>query len=232
MKTLYKFSVSKKEQVEERTENEDGSVTLKKVTKDVPTYVYTRLPSRRDREEISFIYNGAYGDAVKRGLQTADVLRRALLDSGGVIAQNDLERADELTKLIIAKKNEILQKELEKEDIKDDAEEYEALVAEFEKLERPQREIFARSADSHAQTKTVEWCVLNMTFYRDENDNYIPVFPGNTTESKLNSYYEFCDNEDEHKWEVEVYNKATIVFYHFIVTGETDKKYFDSLFPE
>jgi hypothetical protein len=229
MKILYTFTVPKKALVEETINNEDGSVTIKKVEKEVPVEVHLRQPSRRDREEISIVYNGEFGNAVKRGLQTSDVLRRALLDSGGIVAQNDLERADELVKLIIAKQNEIVQLKMENTDISDAEDDLNTLTEEFERLERPQREIFARSAESHAQNKTVEWCVLNMSMTKGERD-YLYIFPGANSESKLSSYYDFCDDEKAHEWEIAVYNKATVVFYHYIVAGKDDKEYFDSLF--
>lgn len=225
MKALYKFTVNRPEKVEEKTQNEDGSVTIKTVTKDVPVEVFLKLPSRRDREEISVVYNGEYGNAIKRGLQTADVMRRSLLDSGGIIAQKDLERADELVKLITAKQNEIQEKTLNGEDLTSASDDLQTLVNEFEQIERPNREIFARSVESHAQNKTIEWCVLNLSF---EGDHH--VFPGATHESKLSSYYDFCDDEENHKFELEVYNKATIVYYHNIIADKTGQEYFDSVF--
>lgn len=225
MKILYKFTVNKRQKAEEKTQNEDGSFTVRQVDKEVPIGVTLKHPSRRDREEISVVYNGEFGNAIKRGLQTNDVMRRSLLDSGGILAQKDLERADELLRLITVKENEIQQKTIEKEDTSKDNEDLQNLANEFERIERAQRDIFSRSVESHAQNKTIEWCVLNMSFAGED-----PVFPGNTHESKLSSYYDFCDDEDNHSFELEVYNTATVVYYHHILSGKTGQEYFDELF--
>lgn len=225
MKILYKFTAHKKEKVEEKTVNEDESVTIKLVDKEVPVDVYLKHPSRRDREEISVIYNGAYGNALKQGLQTADVMRRCLLDSGGIIAQKDLERADELLKEITLKANEIQEITLAQGDLTGKEEELQELTNEFELIERPQREIFSKSAEAHAQNKTIEWCVLNLSFTKDKDYEY--VFRGPTFESKLESYYKACDDEDKHGFELAVYDKATVVFYHHILGNKTEQEYFD-----
>lgn len=229
MKLLYTFTVTKKELVEESTPQEDGSTVVRKVEKDVPVEIRLKLPSRRDREQIAFIYDGEYGKAIKGGLQPVDVLRRCLLDSGGAIAQKDLERAEELLKLIRVKENErtLAIVENENADISTLEEELKGMYNEFQVLEKLQREIYSRSAESRAEMKTVEWCVLSMTYCGDAW-----VFPGVTDESRLTTYYDFCDDEENHKWEIEAYNKATVIFYHHIVSGQTDQKYFDKLLDE
>lgn len=226
MKLLYTFTVNKKQFVEESYPQDDGAVLTKKVEKEVPVEVRLKLPSRRDKEQISFIYDGEYGKAIKGGLQPNDVLRRCLLDSGGAIAQKDLERAEELLKLITVKENEktLAKVNNQEADVTALDEDLVKLYTEFQTFEKIQRDVYSRSAESRAEMKTVEWCVLSMTYVGDAW-----VFPGVTDESRLNTYYDFCDDEENHKWEMEVYNKASVIFYHHIVSSKVDKEYFDEL---
>ncbi len=229
MKILYTIKVSRKEKVEERTENEDGSFTVKNVDKDVPVEVHLKLPSRRDREEISLVYNAQYGMALGKGLQTADVVKRSLLDSGGIIARQDLERADEILKMYQQKENEIIEAKLEGLSVEDLEQERRELSAQFAELEEPQREIFSRTAEFFAESKTVEWCVLNLSYFKTDKD-YYQVFGGATPDSKLTTYYDWCDEEDnKHVAELEAYAKATLVYYHHIMGGRTGEEYFNQL---
>lgn len=229
MKILYKFIANKTQKVEEKTDNGDGSFTTKLVDKPFPVEIYLKHPSRRDREDISVFYNGAYGAALKKGLQTADVIRRCLLDSGGTLAQHDLEQADQLLKELTLTANAIQEALLEKKDDSDLQKQYSELLEAFEKIERSQREVFSKSAEAHAQNKTVEWCVLNFTFTQNEKKEYVYVFPGPTDEAKLSTFYEWADDE-KHEFELGIHEKATVCYYHYIMADKSGQEYFDSIF--
>jgi hypothetical protein len=228
MKILYVITVNKAQKVEETTDNEDGTKTVKTVDKLTPVEICLKLPSRRDREEISLVYNAQYGIALGKGLQTADVVKRSLLDSGGVITRQELERADEILKTFIQKKNELVAAEMEGADTTDLKQEIEDLTNEFTELERPQREIYSRTAEFYAESKSVEWCVLNMCYYKMDKDFY-QVFDGPTTDGKLSNYYAMCDEPEKHMDKLDAYNKATLCYYHHILAGKTEKEYFDEL---
>ena len=226
MKTLHKFTVNKKTLVEKSEPQEDGSVLVKKVEEKAPVEVSLKLPSRRDKEQLSFIYNGWYGKAIKGGLQPVDVLRRCMLDSGGAIARKDLERAEELIKIIPVKENEVklaIAEGRPEEEYRDLIEEIGQLSMEFSAIEKLQRDVYSRSAESYAESKTVEECALAMTYIGGEL-----LCPGVTEESRSNLYYDYCD-DPEMEWAVSALNKAIMIYYHYITTGKEDQEYYDSL---
>ncbi len=229
MKILYTLQLARTEKVETKTDNGDGSFTTKLTDHSIPVQVYLKLPSRRDREEISLVYNAQYGMALGKGLQPADVIKRSLLDSGGIVARQDLEVADDILKQYNQKRNEIIAAQLEKLPTDELEKERLELAAQFERLEQPQREIYSRTAEFYAESKTVEWCVLNLSYYSQDKD-YLPVFPGPTHDSRLTTYYEWCDEDDNaHAVEKDAYNNATLVYYHHLLGGHTSQEHFDQL---
>ncbi len=226
MKALYKLKIDRVDKVEERTTNEDGSYTVKEVDKVTPHTVTFKLPSRRESEEISIVYNSEYGQAIKRGLQTADVLRRSLIDNGGIMSDDERQRLFELDKEITRLKNEIVEAEINKTPLEDKFQELQGLLDELQILRKPQEEIFSRTAEYYAQHKTIEWCCLNLSFY----ENGDAVFPGVSTDAKLNKYYDWCDQGKD--FPQQVFNKALLCYYHHIIGKQTDEKYFDALMNE
>lgn len=228
MKTLYTFKANKKEKVEEQVTNEDGSITIKKVDKFTPVEVYLKQPSRRDREDLAVVYNSEYGKALSKGIQSFDSLRKAVLDNGGMFAKQDLERADDLIRLIQHKSNEVQLYVTEGKPIDDLEREIQDLTNEYAEYEKPKTALYAKSAEYEAKKNTIVWAVLNFTFTKNQDYEY--VFPGATYESRLNHYYDCCDNDSD--FEKEAFDKAYVCFHHHIEGNEVSKEYFDALLDD
>ncbi len=169
--------------------------------------------SRRDREELAVVYNAEYGKALAKGLATHAALRKNIVDSGGFFSQKEIERMEELYRLIVAKSNEFQALELEKKDSSEIKAEIEDLWAEYQEYEKVSTALYSRSAEFEAEKNTVTWAVLNFTFADDRE-----LFPGSTNDSRLNFYYECVESGKE--LEVKVFDKAYGCFYQVIKTSE------------
>lgn len=225
MKELYTITINKKEKVEVKTENGDGTFTLKYEDKLTPIKVFLKQPSRRDREEMDMVYTAELQKCVARGILTNDLIRRALIDGGGSLSTLDLEEMDSLLK-DIQDKNNIYQKlkldKAEGEEVDKIELELSKLIEKYNTIEQSQFQHFSRSAESYAQKKTVIWSVLNLS-YIQEDKNYSDVFRGPTFDSKLNNYYDYCEEEGKYDFELKTFDKA-YVMYHGYLTGAAKTK--------
>lgn len=228
MKELYTITVNKKEKIEVKTENGDGSFTLKYEDKLTPVKVFLKQPSRRDREEMDMVYTAELQKCVARGILTSDLIRRALIDGGGSLSNLDLEEMDSLLKEI-QEKNNIYQKlkldKVEDEKITEIESELSKLIERYNTIEQTQFQHFSRSAESYAQKKTVIWSVLNLS-YTQEGNNYSDVFRGPTFDSKLNNYYDYCEEEDKYDFELKTFDKAYVIYHGFLTGAAKDKEDF------
>ena len=97
-KIIYKFTVTKKEEVEqESTTNkknkETGEMekvtTTKKVKKDIPYDVIIYQPSRRQVEDADMEFSVEMSKCIKRGILTKAMLAKKYSDSGGLLTEDD-----------------------------------------------------------------------------------------------------------------------------------------------
>jgi hypothetical protein len=225
MKTLYTFTVNKKEVANETVSNPDGTQTVTPVTKEIPVEINLKLLSRRDKERLAVVYNAECGKAMNEGLQPWDTLKKSVMDSGGIYAKRDFERMDEIIRTIQAKSNEVQKAVVDGAPIEDLEREISDLLTEYAEYEKPKTELFSRSAEYEAKKNTIIWALLNFTAFK--GPEYLSVFPGSTTESRLNYYYQCCDEDKQ--FEQEVFDKAYLCYHHYIETDKTDKDYYDAL---
>ena len=194
MKTLHEF----KQKVGEK----EYSIKLKQM-------------SRRDREDLAIFYSAEYGKALAKGLAPHLVLRKSVIDSGGLFSQKDIERMEEISRAITTKTNEYQKLELEKQDSAAVREEIESLWSEYQEYEKVTTMLYSRSAEYEAEKNAVTFAVLNFTYF-DSNGEDKELFPGSTNDSRLNFYYECVEAEKE--LETEVFNKAFLC-YHLLIKG-------------
>jgi hypothetical protein len=232
MKELYTITVNKKDKVENKTTNSDGSITIKYEEKLTPVKVFLKSPSRRDKEEMDMIYTAELQKCVTRGISTVDMIRRALLDGGGSISKLDLEEMDFLLKTIQEKSNlyqKLLSDKAPKEEIAPVETELTQLLTRYNDIENSQVQLFSRSAESYAQKRTVIWCVLNLShLISDDGKEYTQVFRGPTFDSKLNNYYDSCEEEDKYNFELAVFDRAYVMYHGYISGKLKDKADFEA----
>ena len=194
MKTLHEF----KQKVGEK----EYSIKLKQM-------------SRRDREDLAIFYSAEYGKALAKGLAPHLVLRKNVIDSGGLFSQKDIERMEEISRAIVTKSNEFQNLELEKQESSEARKEIEDLWSEYQEYEKVTAMLYSRSAEYEAEKNTVTYATLNFT-YLDDAGQEKELFPGSTNDSRLNFYYECVENEGGKELEVEVFNKAFLC-YHLVI---------------
>lgn len=231
MKELYVYKVNKEVKRENRVENEDGTTTISQVVDLVPTEVVLKKPSRRDREDMAMVYNAEFHKCLANGISTEEMIRRAVLDGGGgFIPKHDLETLHELYKRINAIMLEVAQKKIDKEDISELQAEMEKLYIQIYDIESPQKSVYNHSAEALATRKSLIWGALTLTYLRKDKD-YEPVFKGPTFESRLNSYYDMCD-EDGFKFEMTCFDKSYVMIERFLSKAAETKEEFELIEQE
>ncbi len=227
MKELYSFIANKKVQGEERTQNEDGSFTVKTVETLEPRKVFLKKISRRDLEEISLVYKSNYGLAIARGVPTQETLRKSLMDAGGIVSNQDYQRAE----VIMLEMDKINKAILAGEAPDELVARLENLALELEAIQNLDRELYNKTAEAYADDRTTLWAALNLTFW---DDNKSHVFPGVSFEAKMNFYYQISDDPEDYEYEIGILRKAYNCFYAAILLDEStlSKEYFDVITGE
>ena len=215
MKKLYTFDVKIPiiEKVEEKT---DEGVLMKEVDSFTTKVCELKLPGRKDMEMMRIIQSAEFGIAVGKGVQTRETMRTAILDNGGFsYAKMDLDELEKILPKLSKKRNEY---QLAKIDGKDTAKlekEFMELHSKVQEMEQKLTNVYEFSAETIADRNTVIWAVVNMTFWDD--GNY--VFPGHTEESRMESYYDYFDNDENHSAEIRAFSTAYIVYDAYLSKG-------------
>lgn len=221
MKKLYTFNVyrSKKEEVKEP--NEDGSFRLSYKDVKEPVKVFLKQSSRREMDDADIFYSAEISRLQVQGIMTKAMILNAYIDAGGLDSKKEFEQLTEINDSLLKKRNEYTK--LKAEGKSDDVllEEIKDLYLALENHSQKYESILARSAESIAERKLIEWKVLNFTFFEDET----PVFKGKTFKAKQDFFYEVFDDEtDKYQVEKDAFNKAftffTLIFRGTINTEE------------
>jgi hypothetical protein len=212
-KIIHKFTVSKEEEVEEESTSnkknkETGEMekvtTTKMVKKNVPYEVIIYQPSRRQIEDADMEFSVEMSKCIKRGILTKAMLAKKYSDSGGLLSEEDStalirlykelgEIQNSLGKLSQKKKKTTNEKKKEEELTESFAEKRRKIVD----LETTYQNLFNHTADTKAQNKAILWYMLNLSYVRDELDIENPLFAGETSEEKEDSYYLLDEGGDE-----------------------------------
>lgn len=235
MNKLYTFTIDKTVKVEKREPNEDGSFKLTYEDKVEPVKVFLKKPTIRERDEFSYVYDVAFSKAVAGGIQTWDMLRKYLLDNGGLDSKTDIENLDQTLKDIQVLQGEyedLSKSESESESLKDLQKQISDLYKEYSSYEERQMIYFNKSAESRARQKTIKWCVLNLLFYDTNPPTY--VFKGLNDESRENDYYELAEkySDGNECIELKAFDRAFILMDAWIkgnIKTENDFKELDTL---
>lgn len=212
-KIIYQFEVKKEEEVErESTRNkknketgETEKVTTTKVVKEeVPYKIKIYEPSRRQVEDADMEFSIEMSKCIKRGILTKAMLAKKYSDSGGLLTEDDSKELMRLYKELAELQNDLgrlLSKKSKTEKEKEKEGKLTETFAETRKrivdLETTYQNVFNHTADTKAQNRAVLWYMLNLSHVEDSNGEELPLFPGETTEERENSYYEKDESGDE-----------------------------------
>ena len=216
MKKLYSFNVNKFKEVEDVTENEDGSKTTKSVVKEVPVEILIQKPSRILREQGNTFYKKKVSENVKQGIMTRAMFQKYIINGDGILAESEKkelgEKAARMTELEF-KFSEIRQASSENKEKEEELQklllEYTELQKDFEVVEFSQRALFDNTAENDAQEKALLWWILFLCHIK-EDEEYKPIFSGKTYEEKLESYDKLEESDDP------FYNQAIEKATYFI----------------
>ncbi len=229
MKELYTYKVNKEKLVENKVKNEDGSFTVTETVEQIPVEVFLKQPSRRDRDEMTTVYNQEFHRCISNGINSEKMLMRAILDAnGGNYSGPERDRLFELEKLIHEKTLKYHLDKLEGKEVGALAEEIINLEQEKRRIEFSFESIFDKSAESIASKKYLTWAALHMTFLKHEKD-FVPVFTAPTFISKLDQYYDMNEDPEKYAFELRCFDKAYVFLDRYLGGSVKTKEDFQEL---
>jgi hypothetical protein len=214
MRKIYEFTVSRKEEVEEievSTDKEGNEIKkTKKVEKKVPHTFFIKRPSRSENDEAEMFRAAAESDCVQRGIMTSALLAKRLLNDGGVLTDEQKESYNKLQKDFFDKQpkyveltevEESKRTKKQKEELKSLMEELTNIMQDMQDLEVASSNLYNRTAEAIARTKTVVWLTLHIS-YEEKDGKQIPFFGEGDYNKKIAKYDEMEEREDPYEYEV------------------------------
>jgi hypothetical protein len=244
VKEVYSFNVERIEKVkisetEERT-NEGGETEQVEVTKEVeqpvPYRVIIRQPNRREMEEAELEYSIEMSKCIKKGILTKAMLAKKYSDSGGLMAEEDAkalsraymkfgESANDLQRLT-TKTNK---SDKDKERVKVLSGKLGEVRKEIVDMETSYTSLFNHTADARAQSKTVTWYMMHLSYLRKDNDDELtPIFKGGTFQEKIDEYYRLEEEGDE-IYDLLASKLTTYISYWYYSAGAVTDEDFENL---
>ena len=244
IKEVYSFNIERTEKVKvsetEEREGEDGKKELVEITKEVeqpvPYRVIIRHPNRREMEEAELEYSIEMSKCIKKGILTKAMLAKKYSDAGGLMAEEDAkalsraymkfgESATDLQRLT-TKSN---QSDKDKERISTLSGKLGEVRKEIVDMETSYASLFNHTADSRAQSKTVTWYMLHLSYLRKDNDDELtPVFKGDTFQEKIDEYYRLEEEGDE-IYDLLATKLSTYMSYWYYSAGAVTDEDFENL---
>jgi hypothetical protein len=206
-KILYTFTVTRKvEKSEKETSTDESGAEITKTVKktvDEPVKVVIKRPTRRQEDDAEMEYAVQFSKFLKKGLVTKAMLANKYSDNGGLMSDTDAkdyakllkelsEVRDEYTKLSAftengKKKNKKVD-ELSTKVIE--------LTQTILKIENRYQNLFELTAETKADSQKLLWYALNLSWIED-GDKLVPLYAGEDTDEKRESYYAREENPDD-----------------------------------
>lgn len=226
-KTIYEFTITKKEKSEEIIPNEDGTKTIKPVEKDVPYKFYIKRPSGAEKSAAELYSFRTYGEAVSTGVITFSILQKRIADEGGLFSREENKIRNQLIDQlkreledykIIAEIKEEDRNDGQKETLSELDKSIQALSKKLKEYNDIENDL-GMTAESLTQRKILVWWLLFLLF-KDSAEEKVPFFSGADFEDRQESYNDIQDEEDE--FNLEVINKALIAIRCWMSLGKVD----------
>jgi hypothetical protein len=212
-KTIHEFAVSKEEEVEEETTSEvknketgetEKVTKTKTVKKEIPYTIRIASPSRRQVEDADMEFSIEMSKCIKKGILTKAMLAKKYSDSGGLLSEEDSAELVRLYRELAELQNSLGRSMSKKKKTGKEKEKEEQLTDSFAEtrkrivdLETSYQNVFNHTADTKAQNKTILWYVLNLSYVSSPDGEERPLFLGETSEQKEESYYKLDEEGDE-----------------------------------
>lgn len=214
MKSIFKLIINQNKEVEETeaSKNDKGEEikVIKKVTKPVPRTFIIKRPNRLDAENIEVFRAAAESEYIRRGVISATLLQRRLINDGGVLTDEQQKKYKELTESFFNKQPEYLEINNipEKNRSKEQKQKLEQLLGELtdimgqiQEIDNVSSSIYNRTAESLARNKATLYLTIMLSF-EEKDEQYVPVFGEGNFEDKLKKYDEMEEGEDKFDYEL------------------------------
>lgn len=236
-KSLYEFTISKKEKGENVVINDDGSITVTTVDIEKPFKFCLRRPGLNDYDEAELFFAATVGEGIQAGLITESLLSKRFKNDDGVLSEAQRDEKEKIVKeyaelkteqkvLTDKKTTDLTEEEKNRlEVIKKQIDEKYKLIVDYIVFENSTLNI---TAEARARNKTVVWWMLRL-LNKDEAGKWEEVFFSDEPESRghkerLNSYSELEDLEgDEKLFMNSVVGKALLATSYWFSNGSVSE---------
>lgn len=243
MKEIYSFSVEVEEEIEntvtKKKKNPQGKVveyeeTVKEKTK-IPVRVIIKEPNRKELEEADIEYSIEMSKCIKRGILTKAMLAKKYSDSGGLLSEEDAQALTRLYTELGDQQNRYSRLNAKKQKNKQEQDRAEQLLGKMAEtrrnivdMETSYSSLFNHTADSKAQNKVLLWYLVHLSHYQKfEDDEILPFFKGESSEDKIDEYYELDEGGNE-IFDLAKDKLTTMLSFWYFSTNAT-KEDFDAL---
>lgn len=257
-KSIYQFAYPKKEIRSETVPGKDGEGKDIKITKDVeievPYFFAIKRPSREQLDKAELFYSACVGEGLNAGLMSSALLAKRFINDGGIFTEKEKEVWAEVVeeRKNIESKLEEMRAKPSSERTEEENAKYKELEQEAFKLNRElqdyeirQNQLFENTAEYRARTRTLLWWQLEL-LYKQDGDNYKPVFPLDRDAVYKDSLSEFKernrvydelvesieDDQKELEFWTQVFQKAIQIVTIWYYNRSTKPEEFDKLIKQ
>ncbi len=206
-KTLHSFTVSLDQQVTETTTRDEGgqSVTItKQVTKAVPHTILMKEPGRKERQDLAMFQSVVYNEAISKGLLPKVVMQQKVGQNADTpLSQDEDKNIAEMNRRLQEMANDHIRLSALSTSTEEDkarkerlAIEYLALRKKVEDIETAYQSIYAYTAESYMQIKTLSWLNVFLTYVQPPEGKPEPMFAGADFAAREARAGEMEDSED------------------------------------
>lgn len=206
-KTLHQFTVNLDREVTETTTREEGGQTITvtaKVVKPVPHTVILKEPARPEKQALGLFQQVTYNDAIRLGLLPKVTMQQKLaLDPDAPMSEGEDAKLREMEARLRELSNDYLRLAAVSERTDEIKAQLAAMEAEHAALTKriedrvvPYQSVYAYTAESYTQTKTLSWLTLFLTYVKTGDGKPEPMFTGADFAAKEARAAELEDADD------------------------------------
>lgn len=209
MKKLYSLTVTRKEEVEEISTNEEGQKVVEKKTVSHPIELIFKQPTRAELENMGEFNSIEISNCVRHGIMPRALLVKTYTDQGRIgFSKEEQEKYDNARTDLFHLESDYQNAILHPDD-DDDAQtlridkivrrilKAQDLIRDFEMR---REDLFEHTAEAIARRRTIFWAVLYFLYRsvepEDGKTGYEPVFKGDTADEKKTAYDRIVDNDE------------------------------------
>lgn len=203
IKYIYEFSIDVLKEIEKTEQKEENGVITtitSKVKEKVPMFFAFKKPSRAEREDAEDYRVKMWGEFVKKGVMPEAILLKNYSNYGGILSDDQRKnyqkmRVDYGNKLELYQLSKISKDEKSSELMGEIITLRDNIIS----FEREQNTFFENTAEAKSRNKLIEYILLNMFYYKDNNDKLYEIyFKGNNLSEK----YDFLEHLEETENEI------------------------------